>query len=466
MLSGTFRNLLRLRRSMRWSHRRRNAERLTVLNDLIDSTRRNVPMYRALYQDVPDAPLQSLADLSNLPIVKKDDLRANFPDRVVNQTMNAETLYQVATSGTSDRVMTFQDDAKRDWDRAADLYVKYTTEGRGKVLTIPPDDCYERCGLNGTDTVPLTSTLLDAITKRGRDSQSARREAVTKIASRFLWNESVMPAPGIDGTAVSDATIDHYFDEILRLAPKTVRALPYYLWMFSKRANGRRLSPCETVRPSGGKGTPAMIAAIESNLGVKFRENYGTAELGSISIDGETPCNQMLLEHLFIIEFVRDGMPVPDGDYGEVLITDLRNRASPLIRYAVGDVGRVIQSPDPDDVIPLRFEIAGRKDETIISKSGVIAPPDIVIDIIISDTGLDYFKLVQQDDTKFLLEYVPMATPIKTELLERSLRTLLKTPEIKLSTRKVRRVAPESSGKYKLVISRSSERFGKEAPPC
>jgi phenylacetate-coenzyme A ligase PaaK-like adenylate-forming protein len=60
---------------------------------------------------------------------------------------------------------------------------------------------------------------------------------------------------------------------------------------------------------------------------------------------GETPCNQMLLEHLFIIEFIRDGMPVPDGDYGEVLITDLRNRASSLIRYAVGDVGRVIQSP-------------------------------------------------------------------------------------------------------------------------
>jgi phenylacetate-coenzyme A ligase PaaK-like adenylate-forming protein len=96
------------------------------------------------YQDFPDAPLQSLADLSNLPIVKKDDLRANFPDRVVNQAMNAETLYQVATSGTSDRVMTVQDDAKRDWDRTADLYVKYTTEGRGKVLTIPPDDCYER----------------------------------------------------------------------------------------------------------------------------------------------------------------------------------------------------------------------------------------------------------------------------------------------------------------------------------
>jgi hypothetical protein len=54
--------------------------------------------------------------------------------------MNWVKLYQVATSGTTDRVMTFQDDNKHDWDGVADLYVKYTTEFRGKVLKIPPDN--------------------------------------------------------------------------------------------------------------------------------------------------------------------------------------------------------------------------------------------------------------------------------------------------------------------------------------
>jgi hypothetical protein len=73
----------------------------------------------------------------------------------------------------------------------------------------------------------------------------------------------------------------------------------------------------------------------------------------------------------------------------------------------------------------------------------MIAPPDVIIENIISDTDLSYFKLVQLDDTKFLLAYVPMATSIKTELLERSLRTLIEKPEITLSTRKIRSVAPE-----------------------
>ncbi|MFT4729950.1 MAG: hypothetical protein ACI9UN_004472 [Granulosicoccus sp.] len=73
----------------------------------------------------------------------------------------------------------------------------------------------------------------------------------------------------------------------------------------------------------------------------------------------------------------------------------------------------------------------------------MIAPPDVIIENIISDTDLSYFKLVQLDDKKFLLAYVPMATSIKTELLERSLRTLIEKPEITLSTRKIRSVAPE-----------------------
>ncbi|MFT6436178.1 MAG: hypothetical protein ACJAVI_004237 [Candidatus Azotimanducaceae bacterium] len=107
---------------MRSTHRRRNAEKLTVLNDLIDSARIHVPIYQAYRR------------------LNKTYSERPFLIGWFNSTMNWVKLYQVATSGTTDRVMTFQDDNKHDWDGVADLYVKYTTEFRGKVLKIPPDN--------------------------------------------------------------------------------------------------------------------------------------------------------------------------------------------------------------------------------------------------------------------------------------------------------------------------------------
>jgi len=40
---------------------------------------------------------------------------------------------------------------------------------------------------------------------------------------------------------------------------------------------------------------------------------------------------------------VRRGQPLPPGETGRLAITDLVNTAMPLIRYDVGDVGRLQQ---------------------------------------------------------------------------------------------------------------------------
>ena len=39
------------------------------------------------------------------------------------------------------------------------------------------------------------------------------------------------------------------------------------------------------------------------------------------------------------------GQPVPEGQYGELVLTTLRRRGMPLVRYRTGDLGRMIAEP-------------------------------------------------------------------------------------------------------------------------
>lgn len=457
MFSDFVRNYFALLQAERWTHGRRNEARLAALNKLLRDAYAHVPLYHDLYPG--PLQLETLTALSELPPVTKDDLRASFPDRLLNSRFDIAKLYPIATSGTSNRVMIFQDETKRDWDRAADLLLKFRTERLGRVLTIPPDDCYERCGLNGAQTTSWRATVKGALIHKGRARIKARREFLSRIASKVLWNDRVMAAPGVDGTAVADAVIDRYFDAIGEVRPATIKAFPYYFWMLAKRARGRDLSPCKVVRPSGGKASSYMIDEIERQLGVRFRDNYGTAELGTISVDDESTRAQVLIEPLFIVEFIRHGRPVANGELGEIYITDLRNHACPLIRYRVGDVGRVVHPASGSERGALQFEVCGRMDETIVTRQGHIVPPDVVIDAFLEIDGIDFCRLLQKDDLHFLLEVVPGSMTIDEVRAEAALRRLLREPEAMLTLRRVRRISPEGSGKYKLVGSRSYGRF-------
>ncbi len=459
ILYGTLKNLAALLRSASISVPVRDRARVDALNLLISDAASQVPLYRDLYSGLPELRLRSITDIADLPIVTKDDLRANFPDRLVNRRYEPHSLYQVATSGTSSRVMVFQDEAKRDWDRAADLIVKYSTERTGRVLTIPPDDCYERCGLKGVQATPIGASILEMMMSSGRERVTTKREIVSRLASRLLWNDFVMPAPGVDGTLVSDAVIDHYFDEFSRIGPSTIRAFPFYFWMLAVRAGDRKLDSGVVLRPSGGKASRVMADAIEQRLGATFRENYGTAELGTMALDQGASRVQVLFEHLFIIEFERAGKPVAPGEVGEMIVTDLRNFASPLIRYAVGDVGRIVPGPDQSGTGQLQFEVCGRIDETIVTRHHRIVTPDEMTDFFLSSPGIEFFRLLQQDDLRFLLELVPSDLEPDIEALQVGFKQMLQDAEVKLSVRKVRRIPPEASGKYRLVQSNSQHRF-------
>ena len=97
------------------------------------------------------------------------------------------------------------------------------------------------------------------------------------------------------------------------------------------------------VETTGEMLFPYMREYIKEVLGVVIADQYGSNELNSIAFEcssGHLHC----MEKNVVLEILDEhGEPVPDGHEGEIHVTTLTNRAMPLIRYGIGDRGRILQ---------------------------------------------------------------------------------------------------------------------------
>ncbi len=98
---------------------------------------------------------------------------------------------------------------------------------------------------------------------------------------------------------------------------------------------------------------------------------YGASEVGIIAFD--SPAGDWLLsdETLFVEAVDEAGAAVPDGTVGRLLVTDLRNRAWPCIRYEIGDMGAIRTRVDSGGQARRVLErLEGRVGDSIILPSG------------------------------------------------------------------------------------------------
>ena len=112
-----------------------------------------------------------------------------------------------------------------------------------------------------------------------------------------------------------------------------------------ERKGGRPLSASSVrvliVAGEPGGSIPATRERIEEAWGARVIDHHGLTEVGPISFEcWEAPGFLHLNEGEYICEVVDPATleAVPDGQSGELVVTNLGRRASPVIRYRTGDV--------------------------------------------------------------------------------------------------------------------------------
>jgi phenylacetate-CoA ligase len=90
-----------------------------------------------------------------------------------------------------------------------------------------------------------------------------------------------------------------------------------------------------------GGNIPATRERIERGWGARVIDHHGLTEVGPVSFEcWESPGSLHLNETEFLCEVLdpASGEPVPDGEAGELVVTNLGRIASPVIRYRTQDI--------------------------------------------------------------------------------------------------------------------------------
>jgi phenylacetate-CoA ligase len=132
-----------------------------------------------------------------------------------------------------------------------------------------------------------------------------------------------------------------------------------------------------------GEALPASLRARFEEHGIRALQCYTTAELGVIAY--ESPAREgLIVNEGLIVEIVRPGTgdPVPDGEVGEVVATNLTSEEYPLVRFGTGDLSAVLPGTSPCGRTAMRIRgWLGRADQSAKVR-GMFVHPGLVAQVL------------------------------------------------------------------------------------
>jgi phenylacetate-CoA ligase len=215
---------------------------------------------------------------------------------------------------------------------------------------------------------------------------------------------------------LDEARLSRFLASLRRRPPALVRGVPEALYILARRVLEQG-DPLRAVASWSGGNTlyPTYREAIESAFACRLHTRYSCEEVGSIAFECPEAGALHVAAESAIVEVVReDGTPADPGELGRVLVTGLRNRAMPIVRYELGD--RVVA---PDDTpcpcgrsLPLLGELVGRSNALLVTSEGGFVPPNRVAAVFwaAADSVLE-FRVAQARDRRLRVTVVQRDEP-------------------------------------------------------
>ena len=152
--------------------------------------------------------------------------------------------------------------------------------------------------------------------------------------------------------------------------------------------------------PPGGR------ELIEEDFGIAVMSRYSAAEAFKIGYYCERRTGFHLHEDLCHVRVVDEhGKPVPDGEPGRLVITNLVNRGSVLLNYPIGDLGSVGPAEcGCGRTFRMLSELEGRVEDVLTLPGGRAVHPRAVWQAFKDDDEVLQYQLVQHELDRFGLK--------------------------------------------------------------
>jgi phenylacetate-CoA ligase len=221
-------------------------------------------------------------------------------------------------------------------------------------------------------------------------------------------------------------------------------------------AEGLDVPPLTAVATTAAPLTTSVRRRLESFFDAPVYDQYRGSEFGWMA--GE--CRERNGLHSFadvrLVEVVDDdGRPLPPGEVGDLVITDLTNRVFPLIRYKIGDRGAMVGEPCPCGVtLPLMRQPEGRSTDVLRLPSGRSIGHRLMAMFSRHPDSVRLFQIHQRADHSIVVRVVPGGGHDSALHIEAAVEELRRRidHEVPISTEYVDDL-PFTGGKIKYVVS-------------
>lgn len=261
--------------------------------------------------------IRSTADLSLLPFLSKDDVRDNLENGLLSDAVPASRRLRITTSGSTGRPFTMYADQSQ-------LEMRFASTLRALEWT----------GWRfGDRQARLWHQTLGM----------SRSQVIREHIDAWFMKRLFVPA-----FEISPNNIEHFVERIRRHDPVLVDGYAESLnFLATYVRSGRSAGFTPKAIMSSAQALPDNTRKIiESGFATQVFDKYGSREFSGIAYECSQHRHHHVVDECYILELLVGGRPAVPGEVGEIVITDLFNRSTPMIRYRIGDLAvAVVQDP-------------------------------------------------------------------------------------------------------------------------
>ena len=362
-------------------------ERVEALRDrriraILAHAARTVPYYREWFarEGVDPRSIASAADLDRLPVLDRELVRSR-PALFLSESSAGRSGLSFTTSGTTGTPLVAHHDRRSLLENIAygererepqirmcggsfrpkELYVGYETSTFKKVQAF-----YEQSTLMPVKPQRTFVSLLDPIEKIAAIANAERPDILVGYGG---W-------------------IDLFFRTV---AARAIELRPPKMVMYMGEA-----------LPHGAR------EHIEGRLGIPLMSRYNAVESFKIAYYCDRRAGFHLHEDLCHVRIVRrDGSAAGPGEQGQVVISNLVNRATVLLNYPIGDVASMLEKPCAcGRTFRLMSELEGRVEDIVALADGTFVHPRAIWQVLKRAGDVLQYQLVQHEPRRFSLALV------------------------------------------------------------
>lgn len=363
-------------------------------------------------------------DFNNFPIITKNDLKSDL-DMFMSSAYEKEQLFQMSTSGsTGTPFVCYQDERKK---RRVNAEIIYYSEKAGYKL-----------GRN--------LSYIRTVVKQNKKSNF----------QQFLQNQTLIQCNKLN---------DQGIEKIIKQIEKTSKKGPVTLLAYASTytairdyAEKKHCGRFENCNMRGVISGSEMLydstrSEMEKLFGTRVVSRYSNEENGVLGQDEGKNNIFSINEADYLIEIVDDNdNPLPDGQLGRIIVTDLFNYAMPMIRYDTGDVGAIIVLNINGRKKRVISDFSGRKVDVIFDVNGNALSPHIITNQMWSFTDIKQFQFIQKNKDEYLIKLNANITSQRKNELVRLMKEIL-GQAAKVSIEEVREIPVLASGKRRYIIN-------------